>query len=184
MAVLKWPYVAIGADGNEYTPAEAKQFNIKAKQTYHILGYEVIAKAGKVNQHHWASPTGIDYCAIRPGYEMSHWHYQQQIDAKNNGLQIEYKITKPDGSLYFADAYDSSTNTVIEYVWSHFDAAKVEDYFNLGYNQQWVFAMAQFNKIDRYCNFVRRSNWEESYNGEAKNLLPNLNLPTIKGFYV
>ena len=135
---LKWPYLAKGEDGLLYSPIEAKQ----TRQRYCLdLNPEIILTpvVGEFVTNHWRSSSDIDYTTIRGGYEMGYWHYNKQVDARDNlGYAIEHRLVIGD-NVYYADAYDSSTNTIYEYVDTHYDNFKISEYFNSGYNQVWVF---------------------------------------------
>jgi hypothetical protein len=135
---IKWPYLAQGDDGQLYTPLEAKQ----KRQNYYLRlqpEVQLTPVVGLVMTPHWRSPSELDYQSIRGGYEMGDWHYQQQITAKEElGHQLEYRLII-DGKTYYADSYDTKTNTIYEYVDTHYDNFKISIYFCAGYNQVWVF---------------------------------------------
>jgi hypothetical protein len=135
---LKWTYLAEGEDGLLYSPSEAKQ----KQQRYHLhlrKDIELTPVVGIFVTPHWRSSSSIDYSTIRPGYEMGNWHYSKQIEAREVfGYELEYRIQIGE-KTYYADAYDRVTNTVYEYVDTHFDNFKISAYFANGYNQTWVF---------------------------------------------
>jgi hypothetical protein len=134
--LMSWAPIAIGEDGLQYLPLEAKQ----VKQRYHSpvnQEIELIPVAGEINTHHWRSINGESY--QRLGYEMGEWHLEWQLHGRKQwGYLLEHRIDY-DGGYYVADAYDPDTNTIIEYVDTHFDSDKINTYFELGYNQEWVF---------------------------------------------
>lgn len=137
-----WPPVAISSTGRKVTPTAAKELKY-SESPFTISGVEVIPRVGTVNRPHWAakdSHQSLLYSLTRPHYEMSEWHYAMQLAAAERGLEVEYRIALNDGSTVIADAYNPATNTVIEYVWSHYNDKKITKYFANGYNQIWFFA--------------------------------------------
>jgi hypothetical protein len=133
---MSWAPIAVGEDGLQYLPLEAKQ----VKQRYHSpvnQEIELIPVAGDINVHHWRSTNGEYY--ERLGYEMGEWHLSWQLHGRKHlGYLLEHRI-EYDTGYYVADAYEPDTNTIIEYVDTHFDLDKINTYFELGYNQEWVF---------------------------------------------
>lgn len=179
----KWPYIATIADGTKVTPLEAKEIlACDPSYIFYILGIEVFPKCGAVNAPHWASTDLTDYLTLRPGYEMSEWHYNQQVAAHDNGFEVEYKIVGNNNRYYFADAYDKATNTVYEYVWSCFDTAKIEAYFDLGYNQVWILASDKWTKKEYEWRYLADRMWQYKHTDDIKELVPEIDLPTIHGW--
>jgi len=139
MSANTWPTYAIRkSDSARVTPQIGAQ---NRTDVFHIGNAEVIPVCGSINTPHWRGINGGDYS--RPvgmqAREMSPWHRAMIDTAIQRGLIDEYRV--PNSSpLMIADAFDESTNTIYEYVWSHDDPAKVDAYFELGYNQVWIFA--------------------------------------------
>lgn len=135
----------------------------------------VIPRVGEVNIPHWAHVNGDNN--EREGSEMTYWHYMKQVDAQEQGLQVEYKVTY-DLGVFYADAYDETTNTVIEYVNTCYDEYKVSKYWQLGYNQLWVFKDQK--KSYKNCIFFRDWNLELQQKLNRVFLSKDRQLPTIR----
>lgn len=170
MSSLSWPPLAKTDSGELVTARQAKLIN----GPFNILGVEVIPCAGQVVRPYWRTISSSEYSSLREGFEMSDWHYDKQLEAHELGLEIEKQLTLENGRVVFADAYDSKTNTVIEYVWSCFDMSKIADYFLSGYNQEWIFAKASVEYAVASC-----CAWTDSYKVTAQREL-GLDLPTIR----
>lgn len=170
MRDLTWPPIALTLSGQPVTAHQAKLLD----GPFSILGHEVIPCVGKIVRPYWRSTVAVNYSDLRDGFEMSEWHYDKQLDAHNNGLEIEKQIQLINGRIVFADAYDPSTNTVIEYVWSHFDKTKISDYFINGFNQHWIFASDSSD-----YQVVIRCAWTNEYHAETQKQL-TISIPTIK----
>lgn len=87
-------------------------------------------------REHWFSRDTNAVPYHRSSNGMSEWHQYAQQCSANAGHLIEWRVP---GSTRIADAYDPSTNTIYEYVHSHFDEDKIYLYKSLGYNQYWIF---------------------------------------------
>lgn len=169
--------MAEGDDGALYSPLQAKQY----KQNYHLRlqpDIQLTPVVGKYITPHWRSPSEFDYQSIRGGYEMGDWHYAKQIDAKEQlGHELEYRIIIGD-KTYYADSYDVATDTIYEYVDTHFDNSKISDYFQAGYDQVWV-----FREDDNSYRLALESDFNRCIlvNPETKELLRRYQaeLPTI-----
>lgn len=148
-----WKYHAKRqSDNTEVSPIVG---SINRHDTYTIFGTEVIPCVGIVNRPHWRSLSNTDY--FRPfgqARETSQWHMQQTEWAIGMGFIDEYMVD----NKFIADAYDPSTNTLYEFVYSHDDLSKVDSYFNLGYNQVWIYAETKKRKWDAQYNYLRKLN--------------------------
>jgi hypothetical protein len=120
--------------GKRYLPEEAKASSVI--DFYSRDGVKIIPRVGKKNIPHWACHDGSEF--KREGSEMSLWHRNKQLAAHKNNCEVEYRLSTKFG-LLIADAYDAKTNTLIEYVNTCYDENKIKIYFELGYNQLWVF---------------------------------------------
>lgn len=175
-----WPPIAETENGTKVTAQQAKLMVGK----FSIMGCEVTPCVGRIYKPYWRSINENDKY-LRKGYEMSVWHYGKQVDALNSGIDIEYKITLPSGEYLFADAYDAKTNTIIEFVWSHYDPKKPQVYFDLGFNQEWIFADSRrsISQTRSDYNHANEYDWQSAYTGPVKELLPSIELPTVKVRY-
>lgn len=176
-----WKYHAIRqSDGAEVTPHTG---SINRNDTYTIFGTEVVPCVGAINKPHWRSLSNSDYS--RPfgqARETSQWHMQRTEWAIDMGFIDEYVVDDNiTGNKWIADAYDPATNTLYEFVWSHDDLDKVDAYFDLGYNQVWIYADSKQKQWKSQYNYLRKLNphywlWGMSHSlrEEIKQKLPTI----------
>ena len=181
MSQQSWPWYATRvSDNTKVTPLDGAA---NRNATYRIGGFDVYPAVGEQNRPHWRSKDGLDYArpAACTPREMSEWHSQQIQNAIDAGYEDEYYIPNSN-PLMIADAYDAKTNIVFEYVWSHDDLNKVHQYFDLGYNQIWVFAEAKYSKWKHQAAYIKQLSVHTKIRGiqiGASLSAALLNIPTI-----
>lgn len=177
------PYAIRESDSAKVTAVEG---SFGRNLTYTINGIEVVPVNGIEKVPHWRSKNGLDYIRVGGGEynDISEWHYNQTLMAGQLGYETEY-VVDYNGQKLVADAYNPETNTIYEFVHSHDEPSKIGKYFELGYNQHWIFERYEgWEQRHHQVNIMHPSKRFLNRSVLSKDTINKLSqLPTIEATY-